>query len=731
MRTSAPVAAALAALAASLARGASSPPSQPSQPSLPPIVLDARTVSHHVLSGIGGLSAGATSRLLFDYAEPMRSDILDLLFTPQWGASLQLLKVEIPGDAQSTNGAEPSHMHVRGEAPACGRGVEAWLLAEAKRRNPLIATYALPWAAPRWVGDGAGDGTGFFSGDMIAYKLAWLECVRNITGGASVDYLGTWNEKTWDGAPSDYIVALRNALDASGFGETRIVLPDNGWGPGALGTLVKAIEANATYGAAVDAIGVHYACDWPVPDITEVIGKQYWASEDWSTAGTWAGAGCWGRLLNRNFVRMNMTSTIAWSLAWGANAALPFDGAGLMLVNTPWSGAYSGGSGAAPGSLDGPLWISAHTTQFTARGWKYLSVPGGGSGLLPESAGNGSYVTLVPPPAAVGAASSSFSSSDFTLVIEKLAGACLHCDAQPVEDGVASFATAGGLAGPGATLQVWRSNETRQFWRDADLTVGADSSFSVFVPRDAVVTVTTVAGGRKGAPASIPPPAPFPLPYADDFASYAEDATPRFFSDQQGSFAVRGGALRQVVPVDPGPNRWAHEDLDPMTLIGDGGLADVTASVTAAFAAPEAGSANATYVQLCGRIAAYTGFRQQPCPGLCLSLNSSGAWVARAGAAVLASGRLGGAFDPTVPRRLSVSFSGATNVSGSIDGAPLFHGAAAAPFLAGGLVGLGTGYHDATFSDFQLVAVAPLAAGPASDTAKQLPAGSPAGARAR
>ena len=44
--------------------------------------------------GIGGLSGGgATSRLLIDYKEPQRSQILDYLFKPNFGASLQILKV--------------------------------------------------------------------------------------------------------------------------------------------------------------------------------------------------------------------------------------------------------------------------------------------------------------------------------------------------------------------------------------------------------------------------------------------------------------------------------------------------------------------------------------------------------------------------------------------------------------------------------------------------------------
>ena len=66
--------------------------------------------------------------LLPHYAEPSRSQILDYLFKPNFGASLQILKagnrllrvssfrsplleVEIGGDSQSTDGTESSHMH--------------------------------------------------------------------------------------------------------------------------------------------------------------------------------------------------------------------------------------------------------------------------------------------------------------------------------------------------------------------------------------------------------------------------------------------------------------------------------------------------------------------------------------------------------------------------------------------------------------------------------------------
>lgn len=112
------------------------------------IVLDGSLVGRR-FDGHGGLSAGASSRLLFDYPEQARSDILDYLFVyacvcacmyihggkhhfssliaqikilsyqfllflrykPNFGAQLSVCKVEIGGDVQSTNGVEASHMH--------------------------------------------------------------------------------------------------------------------------------------------------------------------------------------------------------------------------------------------------------------------------------------------------------------------------------------------------------------------------------------------------------------------------------------------------------------------------------------------------------------------------------------------------------------------------------------------------------------------------------------------
>ena len=65
--------------------------------------------------------------------------------------------------------------------------------------------------------------------------------------------------------------------------------------------------------------------------VQQEYGLKFWSSEDYSTVGDWAGAACWGRLLNQNFVRMNQTSTISWSLIWSVYASgFPYFGNGLM-----------------------------------------------------------------------------------------------------------------------------------------------------------------------------------------------------------------------------------------------------------------------------------------------------------------------------------------------------------------------------------------------------------------
>src|SRR5208283_5570955 len=152
------------------------------------VVIDGRGAGQ-TFDGLGAISGGGgNSRLLIDYPEPMRSQILDYLFKPNYGASLQILKVEIGGDANSTSGAESSHMHSATDENYY-RGYEWWLMEQAKARNPMIKLVALPWGAPHWVGNG-----NYWSQDMIGYMVKWLQHAQS-DHHLTIDYVGGRNEK--------------------------------------------------------------------------------------------------------------------------------------------------------------------------------------------------------------------------------------------------------------------------------------------------------------------------------------------------------------------------------------------------------------------------------------------------------------------------------------------------------------------------------------------------------
>ena len=83
----------------------------PAPPPPGPFTLS-RLGATKAFDGLGAISGGgATSRLLVDYPSPQREQVLDYMFKPSFGAALQILKVEIGGDQDTTDGCESSHMH--------------------------------------------------------------------------------------------------------------------------------------------------------------------------------------------------------------------------------------------------------------------------------------------------------------------------------------------------------------------------------------------------------------------------------------------------------------------------------------------------------------------------------------------------------------------------------------------------------------------------------------------
>ncbi|XP_071090485.1 galactocerebrosidase-like isoform X1 [Haliotis cracherodii] len=480
-----------------------------------------------VFDGIGAISGGgATSKLLVGYPDKQRNEILDYLFKPNFGASFQIIKVEIGSDTQSTDGTESAHMRTPDEENY-ERGYEWWLMMEAKKRNPDIKLYGLPWGFPGWVGGSTGNI--YDDPDRTSmYVVKWINGAK-VHYNLTVDYVGIWNERMYN---TTYIKTLRKNLDANGLQSTKIIAADYAswysWE-----TLTEEILADPQLAAAVYGIGVHHAETYSSASAI-ATGKPLWASEDYSTFNNQTGAGCWARTLNQNYVNGNLTGCIAWALITSWYFDLPYFGHGLMNAFEPWSGHYE---------VSSPIWATAHTTQFTRVGWKYLK-HGSGVGKLTRG---GSYVSLVSP-----------DRKDFTIVIETMSydgSLCFHPNISKwyeVSPQNITLVFDGNLAGitymNSFFTQLHTAGEPTIFKPLAPMKVENDR-LDLYLGVDQILTLTTLGHGRKGQHPRPPPSEPFLLPYTQDFENYSINEEPYLFAQQIGSFEVHqaGGSHGQVM----------------------------------------------------------------------------------------------------------------------------------------------------------------------------------------
>ncbi|KAM9201818.1 galactocerebrosidase isoform 3-T3 [Dugong dugon] len=488
--------------------------------------------------GIGAVSGGgATSRLLLNYREPYRSQILDYLFKPNFGASLHILKVEIGGDGQTTDGTEPSHMHYALDENYF-RGYEWWLMKEAKKRNPNITLVGLPWSFPGWLGKGFN--WPYVNIQLTAYYVvAWIVGAKHYHN-LDIDYIGIWNERTFD---ISYIKMLRKMLNHQGLEQVKIIASDNLWEPISASMLLDSELLKV-----IDVIGAHYPGTYSVRD-AKLTEKKLWSSEDFSTLNNDVGAGCWGRVLNQNYINGHMTATIAWNLVASYYEQLPYGGCGLMTAQEPWSGHYE---------VEPPIWISAHTTQFTQPGWYYLKTVG-------HLEKGGSYVALTD------------GLGNLTIIIETMS--------QIPE------------------LQVWYTKlgkPSKKFlFKQLDPIWILDLSghFTLELEEDELFTLTTLTTGQKGSYPLPPESQPFPPVYKDDFNIY----DPPFseapnFADQTGVFEYfvnrddpgeHHFTLRQV--LNQRPITWAADASNTISIIGDYEWSNLTITCDVYIETPDRG----------------------------------------------------------------------------------------------------------------------------------------------
>jgi hypothetical protein len=619
--------------------------------------------------GIGAISGGGgNTRLLIDYPEPYRSQILDYLFKPGYGASLQILKVEVGGDTNSTDGSESSYMHIA-TTQEWNSGYEWWLMQQAKARNPNIKLFGLAWGAPGWIGTTGAPvydtNNRIWSQDMVNYYINWIKGAKSHYN-LIIDYIGGWNERGYN---KQFYEALQSAIQSNGL-STMVVAADSDW------SVADAMVSDATFNSSINIVGAHYPCGYLSSESTcnssanaISLNKPLWASENGSQDFN-GGAGAMARADNRDYLDGKMTATINWPIVASVYANLPFNSDGLIFANQPWSGNYSVGKQA---------WVTAQTTQFTAPGWHYID---SASGYLGGSRGNGSYVTL-----------KSTNNTDYSTIIETM-------DATASQ--TVNFTVTNGLST--GTVHVWStnvnsSNPNDYFVHQTDITP-SNGAYALTLQPGFVYSITTTTGQGKGA-AAPPASAALGLPYSDNFDTATVQQDAKYFADQNGSFEIQacgggrsGQCLRQMAPS--APHTWDNSS-DPYTIIGSSGWADYTVSSDALL---EQGG----YAALLGRVGTQASFSPANFNGYELRVTNGGNWsilrnASGGGLTTLASGSVA-ALGTNTWHNLSLGFQGST-ITGQIDHTTV--GTVTDSTYRSGLAGLGvSGWQNAQFDNFSV-----------------------------
>jgi hypothetical protein len=490
--------------------------------------------------GVGAISGGGgNSRLLIDYPAKQRQQVLDYLFKPGYGASLQILKLEIGGDAYATDGAEASIEHIRHQIN-CGAGYEFWLAQQARKLNPSIQLVALQWNAPGWVG-GPGASNPWSMTD-IGYIIDWLHCARS--HGLTINYLGGWNEHLPHGITAQvmgWFIRLRKALNSNGFGQVRIIAVDSFAHLHNGKDVSNFLNGHPAFRKAIGVLGYHNLCKYPatgnhclVTHAARASGKPIWESEIGALRqGT--GIGAMTRSIDNAFIEVGATGLVAWPLMGSMPAYLPEEDRGLVFADEPWSGQFQ---------VNPMTWVIAQTTQFTQPGWRHLLAG-------PLGINNfGSYAAYESP-----------SHSAWTLVVQT---------SQAPATQIISVHVPAGL--PRSVVRVWTTNVksgNRKTWFVHRANVRpSGGGFRYQLNPGFIYTFTTVDRPGKGTAIS-PRSTPMPLPY---LAAPDPSNEPKYLGAEDGAFEYVNGSTttfeqtaagRPVFWQNPVPSRF------PYAVVGD------------------------------------------------------------------------------------------------------------------------------------------------------------------
>src|SRR5215469_4231714 len=515
-----------------------------------------------LFQGVGSISGGGgTARLLTDYPPAQQNQILNYLFGPG-GADLQVLKLEIPGDAAQSDGAEPALVHTSGAQPDCTSGYGWWLAKQAVARNPNIVLIGLQWSAPGWIGNTIWDPTD------IPYIIDWLNCAK--MNGLTVSYVGGWNER---GYIKSWYEALRAALNTNGYSAVKIIAADSSPGrrryrPVSTWDISAAAAADPNFKAALSAYGSHdtcglsttgYACE--STPVARSSGLPLWESELGTLHGPNAPVNM-ARTINNGFIQAGITGFLQWPITAAMPPGMLYSDRGLVIADQPQSGNYV---------VEPITWAIAQTTQFTKVGWRHVP---GASGAIGAS---GNYVAYEAP-----------NRRDWSLVAENTGS---HPN-QVISPQPITVHLIGGLKT--SNISVWSTNllspdPSRWFVRRPDVRV-SKGTFSYVIKPGYIVSFTSTTG-QSHLQATPPTSVPMTLPYSTTADGVDASNEAWGLDTQEGAYlaepcltAAIGPCLEQMATQQP--IFWRNPAFgipSPYAVVGDPSWANYTVTASVLF----------------------------------------------------------------------------------------------------------------------------------------------------
>ncbi|MCI1858811.1 MAG: hypothetical protein LKI80_11705 [Sporolactobacillus sp.] len=575
--------------------------------------IDTTKGDANTFKGFGYISCNNSSRLLLDYKWE-HPDVYRQLLTLLFGGPaplLNMVKIEMGVDANTSSGTEPATMRSADEAANVYRGAGWQLIADVKEINPNVKTAILRWGEPGWIRpdwqamhrDGAIKTRAFeamyqwYKQSIIAayetygYLIDYIDPDRNENKRAMVDWLKWFARRLAadsDGFPADFPVKAYQNI--------KLIAADQNYET----NFGDAMVADGELRELIPAVGYHYNTDdgpeKPFTKLADEYNKEVWYSEGIAPmtfaryrVNNSSGQGIGGRFsildvanrLLKSYDQSRRSLYLFQPAVAAYYSGVNYSHKELICAQEPWSGYLD--------VDDAGIAMIRHFTDFAVSGWTdgadgdrvwryvtsacYSGV--GGTENLDQDTERPSYMTLAAP-----------DGSDYSVVIVN----------DSAETKTYDFTLKNLPSAAEKPLQIWetrgRDHQEDDYDKNFLQRIGEvcpeTGRFSVRIKPYSLVTLTTLkqadhayqrfASGQKSTVLDI---REGNFLYQDDFSyrTMPDDylakrgGTPRYTTDQGGAFEVVRTAdgvpvLRQQITEATRALDWEYS-YAPNLTVGD------------------------------------------------------------------------------------------------------------------------------------------------------------------